>query len=215
MAVNESPLETRESLVALLSNRYFSNNSLGNIGKQFDDAMKFLEEVRVVLSVCRTPYTVYHTYYHLYQVRLRLPDKSWREYARNAWDISPSLAVFLPQRLNCSTMLEAEVSRLVRLRPEDVCHIPRALDFFLTKEALESDAPELPHVLTWARCSPIRALSLLCQRTLPTHPLTAQGRFNQWHFERLLMLKKNFKQNRRPRLSLSLLSQANLFGVSD
>ena len=34
------------------------------------------------------------------QVRLRLPDKSWREYARNAWDISPSLAVFLPQRLN-------------------------------------------------------------------------------------------------------------------
>ena len=72
-------------------------------------------------------------------------------------------------------MLEAEVSRLVRLRPEEVCHIPRALDFFLTKEALESDAPELPHVLTWARCSPIRALSLLCQRTLPTHPLTAQG----------------------------------------
>ena len=60
MAVNESPLETRESLVALLSNRYFSNNSLGNIGKQFDDAMKFLEEVRVVLSVSyvvnRIPY---------------------------------------------------------------------------------------------------------------------------------------------------------------
>ena len=47
MAVNENPLETRESLVALLSNRYFSNNSLGNIGKQFDDAMKFLEEVRL------------------------------------------------------------------------------------------------------------------------------------------------------------------------
>ena len=83
-------------------------------------------------------------------------------------------------------MLEAEVSRLVRLRPEEVCHIPRALDFFLTKEALESDAPELPHVLTWARCSPIRALSLLCQRTLPTHPLTAQGwtprLLPRWHF---------------------------------
>ena len=41
--------------------------------------------------------------------------------------------------MNClcnlsSLMLEAEVSRLVRLRPEEVCHIPRALDFFLTKE---------------------------------------------------------------------------------
>jgi phosphatidylinositol 4-kinase len=71
-------------------------------------------------------------------------------------------------------MLEREVSRLVRLHPEEVCHLPRALDFFLTKEGLESDAPELPHVLTWARCSPVRALSLLCPRTLPTHPLTAQ-----------------------------------------
>ena len=97
MAVNESPLETRESLVALLSNRYFSNNSLGNIGKQFDDAMKFLEEVCFISISHRLNIWRYGC---IIQVRLRLPDKSWREYARNAWDISPSLAVFLPQRLN-------------------------------------------------------------------------------------------------------------------
>ncbi len=108
------------------------------------------------------------------EVRARMLEKSWREHARNAWDVSPALAVFLPQRLNSSTVLEREISRLVRANPEQVSHLPRALDFFLTKEALESDAPELPHVLTWARCSPVRALSLLCPRTLPTHPLTAQ-----------------------------------------
>lgn len=151
LAVNENPLEPRDLLIALMSQRDYGNSPQGNVGKQFDDAMKFLDDVR-----------------------LRLPEKSWQEYARNAWDVSPSLAVSLPGRLNCSQALEREVSRLVRGYPEEVCHLPRALDFFLTKEALESDAPELPYVLTWAVCSPVRALSLLCPRTLPTHPLTAQ-----------------------------------------
>ena len=39
---------------------------------------------------------------------------------------------------------------------------------------LEKDSPELPHLLTWAPCSPLRALSLFCKRTLPIHPITAQ-----------------------------------------
>jgi len=39
---------------------------------------------------------------------------------------------------------------------------------------MDSIPQELEAVLTWARCSPVRALSLLCPRTLPTHPLTAQ-----------------------------------------
>ncbi len=156
LVVHENPLETREGLVNLLQSRlYFGSGAAtaaqGNVGKQFDDAMKFVEDVRA-----------------------RMPDRSWREHARNAWEVSPALAVFLPQRLNSSSVLEKEVSRLVRANPEAVSHIPRALDFFLTKEALESDSRELHHVLTWARCSPVKALSLLCPRTLPTHPLTAQ-----------------------------------------
>ena len=105
---------------------------------------------------------------------MRLPEKSWREYARNAWEVSPALAVFLPQRLNSSTALVREVSRMVRASPEDVCHLPRALDLFLTKDNLENDSPELSNVLTWSACSPVKALSLLCPRTLPSHPLTAQ-----------------------------------------
>ena len=74
----------------------------------------------------------------------------------------------------CSLTLQKEVTRYVRNYPEEVCHIPRALDFFLTQESLENDSSELPWILTWARVSPVKALSLLCPRNLPNHPLTAQ-----------------------------------------
>ena len=50
----------------------------------------------------------------------------------------------------------------------------RALDFFLTAESLENDSSELTWILTWTRVSPVKALSLLCPRNLPSHPLTAQ-----------------------------------------
>ena len=70
--------------------------------------------------------------------------------------------------------MEKEVTRFVRSYPEEVCHIPRALDFFLTPEGLENDSSELSWILTWARVSPVKALSLLCPRNLPSHPLTAQ-----------------------------------------
>jgi len=107
-------------------------------------------------------------------VRTRTQEKQWREYARHAWDISPTLAVFLPSWLNCSPALVNEVSRLVRSSPTKVCNISQALDYFLSEDMLEKDSPELPHLLTWARCSPLRALSLFCKRTLPIHPITAQ-----------------------------------------
>jgi phosphatidylinositol 4-kinase len=148
----QNPLEsTRESLVALLTNRDYGT-TLGNVGKQYGDAMKFLDE----------------------DVRQRQTEKQWRETTQNAWDISPALAVFLPQRINNSLILQKEVTRCIRSNPEEVCHIPRALDFFLTPESLENDSSELTWILTWARCTPIKALALLCPRNLPSHPLTAQ-----------------------------------------
>jgi phosphatidylinositol 4-kinase len=107
-------------------------------------------------------------------VRTRTQEKQWREYARHAWDISPTLAVFLPSWLNCSPALVSEVSRLVRSSPTKVCNIAQAMDYFLSEDMIEKDSQELPHLLTWARCSPLRALSLFCKRTLPIHPITAQ-----------------------------------------
>lgn len=108
------------------------------------------------------------------EVRQRQLEKQWRDHIRNAWEISPALAVFLPQRLNTCTSLSKEVTRFVRSYPEEVCHIPRALDFFLTVESLENDSSELAWILTWTRVSPVKALSLLCSRNLPPSPFSAQ-----------------------------------------
>jgi hypothetical protein len=48
-------------------------------------------------------------------------------------------------------VLCVKVCRLTRAAPTRVCHIPQALDYFLTEEMVERDAVELPHLLTWAR----------------------------------------------------------------
>ena len=108
------------------------------------------------------------------EVRLRTREDQWRDYARACWDISPSLTVFLPARVSCPPCLTQEVARLVQSEPSQVSHLSQALQYFLTEEMVERDSPDLPHLLTWARCSPLRALSLLCKRTLPSHPITAQ-----------------------------------------
>ena len=59
-----------------------------------------------------------HLYYLNYtldeDVRQRQTEKQWREHTRNAWVISPALAVFLPQRINNKESMAKEVTRLVR-----------------------------------------------------------------------------------------------------
>ncbi|XP_023346695.1 phosphatidylinositol 4-kinase alpha [Eurytemora carolleeae] len=90
----------------------------------------------------------------------------WREDMQNRTRTNP-IFIF-------SKMARGYVCQLTRTYPTKVCHIPQALAFFLSEEQVERDGPELPHLLTWARCSPLRALSLFCKRTLPIHPLTAQ-----------------------------------------
>ncbi|KAK6191311.1 hypothetical protein SNE40_003034 [Patella caerulea] len=102
-----------------------------------------------------------------------LTDKQWKELARLSWDISPILAVFLPSRFRNSLALVKEVTLLVRIHPEAVCHIPEAINFLVTAESLEADASELTHVLTWEIVSPVLALSYF-SRLYPPHPLTAQ-----------------------------------------
>lgn len=70
-------------------------------------------------------------------------ERTLRDIARLAWDISPTLAVFLPVRLKNADSIVKEVSRLVRLNPTAVSHIPQALQFLVTTDTLLNDAPEV------------------------------------------------------------------------
>ncbi|RVE42389.1 hypothetical protein evm_012967 [Chilo suppressalis] len=99
-------------------------------------------------------------------------DRTWRDYAKLAWDISPTLAIFLPERLKNEGII-AEMRRKVQAQPTAVCHVPQALKYLVTTETLLADAHELVHMVTWARVTPVEALSYF-SRQYPPHPLSAQ-----------------------------------------
>ncbi|KAI8441988.1 hypothetical protein MSG28_005651 [Choristoneura fumiferana] len=103
-------------------------------------------------------------------------ERTWRDYAKLAWDISPALAVFLPERLKNEGIV-AEIRRKVQAQPTAVYHIPQALKYLVTTETLLNDAPELVHMVTWARISPVEALAYF-SRQYPPHPLSAQAAVN-------------------------------------
>lgn len=106
---------------------------------------------------------------------MKSSDKMWRDSVRLAWDVSPILAIYLPRRLRSTdkSVVVDEVGHLVRQFPDCVMHIPEALMYLVTPDAIVGDYPELSAVLTWAPCTPIRALSFF-SRQYPTHPITAQ-----------------------------------------
>ncbi|BFZ04518.1 hypothetical protein BsWGS_07556 [Bradybaena similaris] len=105
--------------------------------------------------------------------RHNLTERQWRDIANYSWELSPTLAVYLPFRFrNCET-LKKEVTRLVSIGPESVSHIPEAISFLVTASSVENDAPELSQIMTWEKVSPVLALSYF-SRQYPPHPLTAQ-----------------------------------------
>lgn len=73
-------------------------------------------------------------------------ERSWKENARLAWEISPTLAVYLPCRFKNSEALKNEVSRLVRLNPLSVSHIPGALKYLITPDTILNETPEVSGV---------------------------------------------------------------------
>ncbi|XP_022115075.1 phosphatidylinositol 4-kinase alpha isoform X2 [Pieris rapae] len=100
-------------------------------------------------------------------------ERTWRDYTKLAWEISPTLAVFLPERLKNDSIV-SEIKRKVQSHPTSVCHVPQALKYLVTTETLLNDAHELVHMVTWARVSPVEALSYF-SRQYPPHPLSAQA----------------------------------------
>jgi phosphatidylinositol 4-kinase len=120
-----------------------------------------------------------------------ITEKQWLEQTRTAWEIAPALAVFLPSRFAASEALTKEVTRLVRLHPMAVSHIPDAVHYLVTAHSMEADAPEvcceedllflnmcnvpfqLSHMLTWTPVSPVHALGYF-SRQYPPHPISHQ-----------------------------------------
>nr|XP_022907836.1 phosphatidylinositol 4-kinase alpha [Onthophagus taurus] len=102
-----------------------------------------------------------------------ITDKQWKDYTRLAWDISPILAVYLPDRLKAHDALISEVKHLVQQNPMSVSHIPDALQYLATTDNILNDSVKLVYMLTWAEVSPIQALAFF-SRQYPPHPITAQ-----------------------------------------
>lgn len=101
-------------------------------------------------------------------------EKTWREYTCVAWEISPALAVYLPVRMKNNEIIIQDVREYVRMSPQSVSHIPKAIQYLVMTRALLEDREELVHALTWARVSPVQALSYFSSRQFPVHPITAQ-----------------------------------------
>lgn len=107
------------------------------------------------------------------QTTSQTTERSTRELVKLAWDISPTLAVYLPHRFKNSDVIINELSKLVKSEPSAVSHIPEALQYLATPNDLIKDSTELLHVLTWTPIQPILALSFF-SRAYPPHPFTAQ-----------------------------------------
>ncbi|CAL2037779.1 unnamed protein product [Caenorhabditis brenneri] len=100
--------------------------------------------------------------------------KVWREQVDLAWTISPELLIQMPTRFRGSQDLVKLVEATVRSQPELVAHIPEALPIYLEGGSVVFESSDMSHVLTWSRCSPVMALSLLTPRIYPTHPISVQ-----------------------------------------
>lgn len=109
---------------------------------------------------------------------LRTEQRLMKENVKLAWEISSELAVHMPARFRTFTNCQSAVQELLIHSPEAVSHIPEALPLLIADgkilEEKTEDMRSLSYVLTWAKCSPVMALSLLGARQYPTHPVTVQ-----------------------------------------
>lgn len=102
----------------------------------------------------------------------QVTERNLKETVRLAWNISPSLAIFLPTRFKYNEYKE-EITRLVQLYPMSVCHIPEALQYLATSDLIMLEGIELNYMLVWSKVSPIQAISYF-SRKYPHHPITVQ-----------------------------------------
>lgn len=71
-----------------------------------------------------------------------ITDRNLLEIVRTAWNISPSLAAFLPTRFKNNEIVQ-ELTKLVQKYPMALCHVPEALDYLVTSDLILTDRLEV------------------------------------------------------------------------
>ncbi|KDQ11709.1 hypothetical protein BOTBODRAFT_147082 [Botryobasidium botryosum FD-172 SS1] len=116
--------------------------------------------------------------------RALLPD-AWAQIIRTAWKVNVAIAIHMVERFKYPVVLQ-EVTRLIRLHPEEAMAIPEALTYFLA-DKLETRGPlpwNLRYLLLWAPVPPVQAVTYFgtryendpiilqyAHRTLEQHPV--------------------------------------------
>uniref|UniRef100_A0A7E4V1C1 1-phosphatidylinositol 4-kinase n=1 Tax=Panagrellus redivivus TaxID=6233 RepID=A0A7E4V1C1_PANRE len=104
----------------------------------------------------------------------RINMKQMRDLVKFAWEISPELAVALSSRFPAHTTVRTTLQDLVRTFPEQVSHLESALPLFVGSVNTNYDEFDLSHLLTWTKCTPVMALSLLSPRLHAQNPIVMQ-----------------------------------------
>ncbi|XP_062522021.1 phosphatidylinositol 4-kinase alpha-like [Corticium candelabrum] len=97
-------------------------------------------------------------------------DRTWKEFVRLAWQMSPHLAVHMTDRFPNVDAVKKEVTALVSMRPGPVSDVVEALRFVLTEQNIKGEAPALTHLLCWCSVPFVIALSLF-STLYPPHPV--------------------------------------------
>uniref|UniRef100_A0A914Y3R6 1-phosphatidylinositol 4-kinase n=1 Tax=Panagrolaimus superbus TaxID=310955 RepID=A0A914Y3R6_9BILA len=100
--------------------------------------------------------------------------KSMRDITKFAWEISTQMAVYFGARFRPYPAVRKALQDLIRSYPEQVSHLPDALQYFLGEYSTNYDNFDMSHLFTWAKCSPVMALSLLFPKMYGQHPVIIQ-----------------------------------------
>lgn len=95
-------------------------------------------------------------------------------------------------RFRMNEAIVSEIIHQVQQNPVAVSHIPEALQYLATTDAILTDSPKLVHMLTWSRVSPVQVnypemfafyVILICVDMLRRWP-TSAGSFRRIRFRR-------------------------------
>ncbi|KAG8880085.1 phosphatidylinositol-4- kinase [Tulasnella sp. 332] len=100
---------------------------------------------------------------HVVAAERSFTEASWQQVVCTAWKVNPAVAVHMAERFQAPAVT-TEVVRLVRSHPQDVCHVPEAVRFFLGDRISSAIVPDLKHLLYWASLPPVLAITLFAPK---------------------------------------------------